>query len=230
MRGQAPRPAPHEGDHLVSARVDHSGRRFGHLVAQQYLPKPAGKWRCLCDCGEVTMVGPSELVKGKTRSCGCYRREVLATSGFKHGGCGSPAWSSWRDMHKRCSNPRAEHFKDYGGRGITVCARWSDFANFLADMGERPAGMTIERSDVNGNYEPGNCEWLPSAQQANNTRRTIRVDLFGRSMSLAEACALLNVPYNRTRDRMKTLGWSFALAVSEPKKVNGTMYATEVQP
>jgi hypothetical protein len=92
-------------------------------------------------------------------------------------------------------------------------------------MGERPAGGTIERIDVNGNYEPGNCKWIPASEQPRNTRRTIVVQVSGESLCLSEACRRLNLSYSRVRDRMKLLGWSFNKAISEPKKVNGTIYA-----
>lgn len=123
------------------------------------------------------------------------------------------------------TNPKADAYPHYGGRGIRVCDRWLEFAAFFQDMGPRPPGMTLERKDVNGNYEPKNCIWLSKPEQHNNRRNTIRVRLGGEEMALSVACKRLGISYARTRDRMKALGWSFEKAISEPKKVNGTIYA-----
>jgi hypothetical protein len=128
-------------------------------------------------------------------------------------------------MRKRCRNPKAQNYKHYGGRGITVCDRWQEFSAFIEDMGERPEGMTLERQDVNGNYEPGNCIWIPAKEQPNNTRRSIMVDIDGQTVCLKVACAMRGLPYNLARDRVRTLGWSIERAMSEPKKINGNTYA-----
>lgn len=210
----------------MTARIDLAGHRFGNLLVVEQVARAPIKWKCICDCGSEKIVTSAALTKGQTRSCGCFRRKVLATSGVKHGMHGTGAWLSWSDMIKRCTNPRADAYKHYGGRGIKVCERWLEFANFYADMGARPQGMSIERRDVDGNYEPSNCEWMPLSDQANNKRRTVRVVLGGKEMSLSVACKQLGLNYNRIRDRIKTLGWTFERAISEPKKVNGTLYAT----
>jgi hypothetical protein len=128
-------------------------------------------------------------------------------------------------MRKRCRNPKADSYKHYGGRGISVCAQWEDFATFLRDMGERPPGGTIERIEVNGNYEPGNCVWIQAAEQGNNTRRSIVVTLDGESICLKVACDRLGLRYSRVYDRIQVLGWSFEKAIAEPKKINETVYA-----
>lgn len=138
---------------------------------------------------------------------------------------GTGAWHSWRDMVKRCSSPKSMHYRHYGGRGITVCEAWKTFEGFHADMGDRPAGMSIERDDVDGNYEPGNCRWIPHKEQHYNKRNTIFVEVDGEQICLSVACRKLGLSYNRVRDRIKTLGWSVEDAISEPKKINGTVYA-----
>ncbi len=100
-----------------------------------------------------------------------------------HGHCGkhwkSPTYRSWSDMRDRCRNPKHRAFHNYGGRGITVCHRWDLFENFLADMGEQPAGMTIERKDSNGNYDPENCKWIPLCEQSKNLRTSKRWTING---------------------------------------------------
>lgn len=213
----------------MSARKDMTGMRFGRLLVRAPAESKAGAaaWECLCDCGAVKVVLGSEIRKGHVRSCGCFRRDVLSASGYKDGRTGTPEWRVWRDMLRRCEDSGVDAFKHYGARGIAVCERWHEFENFLADMGRRPAGMTLERADVDGNYEPSNCSWIPAGEQSRNTRRTVRVSLGGEELCLKVACGRLGISYQRTRDRMKVLGWTFERAANEPKKVNGTMYAQE---
>ena len=130
-------------------------------------------WGCLCDCGEFVAVRAQSLQLGDTRSCGCLRAEVMTSKQTKHGHYNSLTYHSYRSMLERCNDPECKCFYNYGGRGITVCQRWLDgFENFLADMGVRPADKTLDRIDVNGNYEPSNCRWADKFQQARNKRRS----------------------------------------------------------
>jgi hypothetical protein len=160
--------------------IDLTGMRFGRLVAVELSHRDARNasfWRCRCDCGGAVTTHLGRLRLGKTKSCGCLRREMCATRGSvpSHGHAAREAttstYQSWVAMRARCGNPQNKSFKDYGGRGIAVCERWREsFEAFLADMGERPQGMSIDRKDQAGNYATGNCRWADARTQAANRR------------------------------------------------------------
>ena len=153
-------------------RLDLTGKRFGRLFVLSYshTVKPGyAYWLCRCDCGTLRSVVACNLSRGITKSCGCLRASPLS-HGHTSGGRHTPTYRSWYAMIQRCTNPRNHKYRDYGGRGISVCKRWRSFENFLADMGERPAGLTLDRRDNDGSYEPGNCRWATSHEQARNKR------------------------------------------------------------
>jgi len=167
----------------MPAFIDISNQRFGRLAVIERAEQSGRNtmWRCRCDCGRETIVQANNLRRGASKSCGClnaeWRKSYFTTHGHANKGHLSPTYQSWKGMLNRCTNPNGYDWKLYGGRGITVCDRWRhSFENFLADMGERPVGYSIERIDVNGNYEPDNCKWIPLGDQVKNRRCSKRLD------------------------------------------------------
>jgi hypothetical protein len=196
---------------------DLTGQRFGRLVAldSQSVRDSSGRarvhWRCQCDCGSVVTVDSDPITRGVTASCGCLRKEVTATRSTTHGAkvgrIATPEYKAWLHAKGRCYTTTDKKFPLYGGRGIRMCDRWrEDFTAFLADVGLRPPGRSLDRIDVNGHYEPGNCRWATPRQQANNTRVNIRVDLAGNSVTLKQAAAAFDVDYKSLHFQVRTKG------------------------
>jgi hypothetical protein len=154
---------------------DLTGKKFGML---QVIERSDGTfvgsvgWKCLCACGTETVVRGNNLYNNTTKSCGCLRRKYLSESRTIHGLTNTPTYKSWSSMRTRCNNSNYAESHSYKGRGIKICDRWDKFENFLQDMGERPNETSLDRIDVNGNYEPSNCRWATKKEQAQNKRKT----------------------------------------------------------
>lgn len=154
------------------------GRKFGRLIVtkRDYSCKKRNlQWICKCACGNKSSVTGIGLRSGRTRSCGCLKAEIIKNgANLRHGYSRSRnrpgVYGSWCGMITRCLNVRSKKFKHYGGRGIQVCLRWRKFENFLSDMGERPANLTLDRINNDWSYMPSNCRWATRREQRINQR------------------------------------------------------------
>lgn len=202
--------------------VDIAGQRFGRLVAVELRGRKNGKaaWLCRCDCGREIVTLGTMLRMGDSRSCGCYAADRAARLHRTHGASKSPEYKTWRSMLGRCHRKTDPGWKNYGGRGISVCERWRrSFQSFLADMGPRPSpAHSIDRINNDRGYGPGNCRWATQLQQQNN-RRSTRLAMFrGRRLSLSEIAREAGVPFQTLWRRVRRAGWEIERAISTPSR------------
>ena len=160
-----------------------------------------------CACGKTKTVTLDNLLAGRTRSCGCGQGNVV------HGGIRKPEYASWKSMKTRCTWAKCKEWANYGGRGIRVCERWDSFELFLADMGRRPKGHTLDRIDVNGDYTPENCQWSSWTVQGRNKRNTVRITHDGMTKTVGEWAESLGIKPNVIYSRLSK-GWTPDRAVS----------------
>lgn len=197
----------------MPARLDLTNQRFGRLTALEFagtVRSDGGneftQWRCRCDCGAETITYTNGLRSGHAQSCGCRQEDNQRRAVKTHGLYLSPAYRIWASMIQRCTNKKCGGYENYGGRGIAVCERWLKFKNFVADMGQRPDGKSIDRKDNDGNYEPSNCRWATKAEQEKNKRTNVFVTHDGRSQTIAEWCRELSVSHATIKRRLKVYG------------------------
>lgn len=197
------------------------GQKFSRLLVVELLGKYKQYvyYRCKCDCGNELEASASKLKYGHVRSCGCLLADKnaarLTAHGASKGGRVSREYDVWRGIKNRCSNPNEPAYGNYGGRGIKVCKRWQSFENFLADMGNRPPGMSLDRKDNDGDYSPENCRWATRIEQANNTRSNRLLTLDGQTKTVADWNRHMGYPRQTIHNRL-SLGWSVERAITQP--------------
>ena len=192
------------------------GQTFGRLTAVEDLGNVEGyrAYRCSCSCGSETVVAAHRLLHEKgPRSCGCLQREAVT----KHGKEGTRIYKIWSNMKARCNDSTHRSYPTYGGRGITVCDRWTnDFVAFYADMGDPPTDdHTLDRRDTNGNYSPDNCRWATWLEQANNTRANVLLTYDGETRTAAEWSRITGINVATIRQRKKR-GWTDEQILTTP--------------
>ena len=171
-------------------------------------------WECECVCGSRRQVRGGTLRQGLSLSCGeCLDRTAAHTT---HGHSRDPLYAVWRNLLARCMDASNHDFRHYGGRGIGVCARWLEFDAFAQDMGPRPPGGTIERIDVNEDYEPSNCRWATQKEQTRNARSNINITFAGRTQCIGAWAEELGINYSTLYNRLVTHAWEPARAFRSP--------------
>ncbi len=197
------------------AQHDLTLKQFGRLIALERTGTRQGYalWACLCECGNLTEVISNSLIRGLSKSCGCLLKETASEKAKTHGAYKTPTYVSYRAMRDRCLNKNNPNYKKYGALGVTICTRWLEsFDNFLADMGERPEGTTLDRRKSAGNYTPENCRWSTVLTQGRNKRKTV--------MTLELAATI--------RELRKSTGWGPAQLAAHfnvpATTINGIIY------
>jgi len=197
------------------------GTRFNSFTFVRYVAAKYGNRYALfrCDCGSEAERNVAHVRKGLSKSCrNCASKGKNLVHGHCADGKSTKTYECWRAMIDRCSNPRNKSFKDYGARGIAVCDRWLVFENFLADMGEAPSNLSIDRyPDNDGNYEPGNCRWATMAQQNSNKRGNTVLEFEGRKATIAEWSAMTGIKDCTISERLRH-GWSVGKTLTTPTR------------
>lgn len=192
---------------------DLTNQRFGRLIAIEPIGSNHSRtmmWNCRCDCGREVTKSAKGLISGDTKSCGCLWKESMSNSHTTHNKTNTRLYRIYTGMRQRCLNSKSDNYYLYGGRGITICHEWlSDFDSFYnwSISHGYDGKLSIDRINVNGNYEPGNCRWVTSRTQINNRRNTILIEYGGKTLPLSEWSDVLNISYSTLQFRLNS-GWS----------------------
>lgn len=169
----------------------------------------SARWHCICECGKEKEIYTSSLTSGKSKSCGCSNYKNLKITQPTHGMTGTKIYEAWTHLRSRCKNSKDKNYKNYGGRGITVCKEWNKFENFQEWSNKHgfKDGLSIDRIDNNGNYEPSNCRWTTSKVQQNNTRHNRKLTIKGETKNFLEWCRFIKIDPKTMYYRLKN-NWS----------------------
>lgn len=200
---------------------DLCGIRYGNLIVLHKSEQPK-KWVCLCDCGTVLPVLRGSLTNDNTKSCGCGKIEATIRRSTKHNhahmGNKSTEYRIWAGILTRCRNSKHHSYVWYGGRGINVCDRWIDFTKFLEDMGLRPSAKhSIHRIDNDGDYEASNCKWATAIEQANNSRKNVRITWNDLTKTAIEWARSFGWPERTIHKRLQR-GWTMERTMTQKPK------------
>lgn len=211
--------------------TDITGQKFGRLTVLKRMDRIDSQGRrlyeCLCECGKVTYVNSHDLKNGSTKSCGCLGAELFLSRITKHGAYKTRLYKVWGDMKNRCTNKNNDHYKDYGGRGITVCDDWMRFESFRDwafshgyDEYAKFGVCTLDRIDVNGNYCPENCRWVDAKTQSNNKRTNVYLEFDGQRHTISEWSEITGIGKTVIRQRILS-GWDVEKALTTIPKPGG---------
>jgi hypothetical protein len=200
------KPSTHRASFVMPTRIDLTGQKFSRWIVIRYSHsrKNEGYYLCRCDCGAEKIVNARSLRTRTSKSCGCFLKDRFDNK--EHYRYSKPEYAIWLSIKFRCYNSNATSYPDYGGRGIKVCERWlSSFDDFYNDMGPRPTNRhTIERIEVNGNYEPSNCKWDTYKAQANNRRSSVYMEHNGVRLTKAQWAGKIGITQSRMYYYTKT--------------------------
>ena len=208
----------------MKKRIDLTGKKFGRLKVLRFaFVKDCAYWECICDCGNVVNVRGCCLTTGHTQSCGCLQKEKAAKNNINnnvtHGMTKTRIYKRWTGIKNRCQNPHSKDYKNYGGRGISVCDEWQEFIPFYdwaVSNGYRD-DLTIDRIDVNGNYEPSNCRWVTTKEQNGNKSDTHHISYKGETLTIPLWCEKFGLNYQTMVSRLHR-GWSMERIESTPAR------------
>lgn len=203
--------------------IDLTGKRFGRLIVIKKIGRVGHDtaWECKCDCGNLHNARSGDLKCGNVSSCGCLRKEVAKNKQYKHGLSDKKLYYVWKSMIRRCYNTKESHYSSYGGRGIKVCDAWkSDCKPFYewALSSGYAEGLSIDRINVDGNYEPSNCQWISMLKQQFNKRNNHTLTYDGKTQTITEWALEIGVKQKTLLSRINDYGWSVERALTEKTK------------
>lgn len=206
----------------MSELIDMIGKKIGRLTVverAENTKQGTTQWKCICECGNEVVILGSNLRQGRTKSCGCYQKECAKKRITTHGETKTRLFTVWQKIKDRCYNENHKSYKDYGGRGISMCDSWKDsfeaFRDWAIENGYSD-DLTIDRIDVDGNYEPSNCRWVTQKEQQNNRTNNHLLTYNGETKTMAQWADEVGLPYHTIVARINKYSWTVEEALSTP--------------